>query len=545
MKRMPGPYKWHPITDLEGNPKSLTDGELDSLARVWKTHKAALQETGDLEEFEKRLRREWSIETGIIENVYTLDRGVTRTLIEKGIDAAYIPHHPANRSPEIVARVIQDHYDALEGMFDFVGGQREFSTGYVKELHAALLRNQDTYAVIDQFGHAFEKRLETGQYKTDANSPTRPDGAVHEYCPPDHVASEMDRLVSLYKEHATRSVPVEVEAAWLHHRFAQIHKFADGNGRVARAISSLVFIKAGWFPLIVKREDWPRYVEALEKADHRDLRPLVSLFIEAQRAALIQASEAAYEVKPIETAHDAIQAARERLIHRGKLAPRDWQAANQAANHLANLAGDRFGQIVKELKREIGTVSSGFAFSTYFKGSSSGDTAREAAIRGVGHSPDLYGHDNLLHLSLKTENDSQELVLSFHGIGPKFRGLVEVVAYLQPQGKEAQILPGGTFQINYEEDLATAQSRFAPWLERMIVEGLNNGARPSNLLPSRQNPRPRRNRHLHRSLLQRRVKHRSRIRRFHPNNLRTLRELDLHGSLDREIVRHSALLHGP
>ncbi len=38
-------------------------------------------------------------------------------------------------------------------MFDFVGGQRELTTGYVKELHAALLRNQDTYTVVDQFGH--------------------------------------------------------------------------------------------------------------------------------------------------------------------------------------------------------------------------------------------------------------------------------------------------------------------------------------------------------------------------------------------------------
>jgi hypothetical protein len=53
-----------------------------------------------------------------------------------------------------VARIIQDHYDALEGMFDFIGGTRQLSTGYIKEL-AALLRNQDTYAVVDQLGRAF------------------------------------------------------------------------------------------------------------------------------------------------------------------------------------------------------------------------------------------------------------------------------------------------------------------------------------------------------------------------------------------------------
>ncbi len=133
-------------SDLAGDPRSLTDGELESLWRVWQSQKKDLAEREVLSEFEQRRRREWAIETGIIEDVYTLDRGVTRTLIEKGIDAAFIPHGTANKDPVLVARVIQDHYETLEGMFDFIGGQRSFSAGYVKELHAALLRNQDVHA---------------------------------------------------------------------------------------------------------------------------------------------------------------------------------------------------------------------------------------------------------------------------------------------------------------------------------------------------------------------------------------------------------------
>jgi Fic family protein len=216
-------YKWHPITDLEGDPRSLTDGDLDSLWRVWQSQKEELSERGALNEFEQRLRREWAIEIGIIEDVYTLNPSVTRTLIVKGIDAALIPHGTTDKDPVLVARVIQDHYDALEGMFDFVGGHRPLSTGYVKELHAALLRNQDTHAVVDQFGKVFEKPLEKGKYKSLPNNPTRPDGSVHEYCPPEHVGSEMDELVRMYSEHQTREIPTEVEAAWLHHRFTPIH----------------------------------------------------------------------------------------------------------------------------------------------------------------------------------------------------------------------------------------------------------------------------------------------------------------------------------
>lgn len=96
---MPIGYKWRPIDDLDDDPKSLTDGELESLKRVWANQKEEMTQLGTLDEFEKRLRREWSIETGIIENVYTLTLGVTNTLVARGIDAALIPIAPPIETP--------------------------------------------------------------------------------------------------------------------------------------------------------------------------------------------------------------------------------------------------------------------------------------------------------------------------------------------------------------------------------------------------------------------------------------------------------------
>ncbi|HXB66821.1 MAG TPA: hypothetical protein VNY05_01150 [Candidatus Acidoferrales bacterium] len=48
-----------------------------------------------------------------------------------------------------------------------------------------------------------------------------------------------------------------------------------------------------------------------------------------------------------------------------------------------------------------------------------------------------------------------------------------MVAYFQIQGSEPTLIEGGTFQINYEEDFASAQTRFSAWLDRVIVAGLN------------------------------------------------------------------------
>jgi Fic family protein len=469
-------YKWHPITGLNDDPNAYTDRELEALGRVWTNQREDLIGHGGFDEFDKRLRREWSIETGIIENVYTLDRGVTLTLIEKGIDAALIPHGASDQDSTLVARIIQDHYDALEGMFDFVAGRRQLSTSYVKELHAALLRNQNTHTVVDQFGQAFEQSLAKGQYKTTPNSPTRPDGQIHEYCPPEHVAAEMDRLISMHAEYEARRIPPEVHAAWLHHRFTQIHPFSDGNGRVARAIASLVFIKAGWFPLIIKRDDWVRYVGALEKADGDDLRPLVTMFVEAQRNAFIQATEAAYDVRPISTVDEAVAAIYERLLQRGKLPVRELLEAKNTANKLAHSARERLEQIAQQLGKELGpTRSVSFSLASdlnaWFP-----DSPMQAAVQEAGYVANFNEYSAGLQLHLTAEMRTDLLMFSFHAVGPRYRGLIGVLAYVVV-GSKSWLLEGGSFQINYEEDFTSAQGRFTAWLERMIIEGLSEWRR--------------------------------------------------------------------
>ena len=69
-------------------------------------------------------------------------------------------------------------------------------------------------------------------------------------------------------------------------RFLQIHPFEDGNGRVGRAISSLVLIEDGWLPLTVTRTDRLSYIDALRAADAGDLGSLVRLVGTLQRQSL-------------------------------------------------------------------------------------------------------------------------------------------------------------------------------------------------------------------------------------------------------------------
>jgi Fic family protein len=142
-----------------------------------------------------------------------------------------------------VIGLIRDQEATIEGLFDFVAARRTLSTSYIRELHQQLTRHQETIPLL------------RGEWKRLPNNPTRPDGIVHAYSPPVHVASEMDRLIAFFFDYQTEGVAPEVQAAWLHHRFTQIHPFQDGNGRIARFLVGLVFIQAKLFPLVLTGED--------------------------------------------------------------------------------------------------------------------------------------------------------------------------------------------------------------------------------------------------------------------------------------------------
>ena len=97
----------------------------------------------------------------------------------------------------------------------------------------------------------------------------------------------MDRLLAWHAAHESAGVCPEVEAAWLHHRFAQIHPFEDGNGRVARALTAAVFLRTDYLVLVIRDEEHrDPYLDAIEAADGGNLKPLVDLFADVQGADL-------------------------------------------------------------------------------------------------------------------------------------------------------------------------------------------------------------------------------------------------------------------
>lgn len=485
-------YRWRPIEDLPEDWKRLADPDLRNLADFWNESRQEMMAHGAVRAFNERLGREWAIETGLIERIYTLDRGTTEILLERGIHENLIAQTATNRDPGLVSDIIRDHELALDGLFQFVKRERELSTSFVKELHACLLAHQDTASARNTFGRRVEMPLTRGEYKKRLNSPVRPDGLIHEYCPPEQVASEMDRLVEMHVSHLDAGVVPEVEAAWLHHRFVQIHPFQDGNGRVARALATLVMIRAGGLALVVTDAMRSEYIKALEVADGGDLAPLVKLFAKIQRNAIYGAvAEARHVIAERRQVRSVIQSVADRLDRRRQLRQEEWERAKDIGRALAAAANDHLWMVETELKSVLASQLG--ANGDFWSTSSADDDPDRRSYYGyqvveTAKAMRYFANTRMFHcwatLNLKTER-RHEILVSIHGMGREFAGLLVATACLatkERSGDEEE--PGGTlitkvqplcespFQISYKEDLADARTRFDRWINDAVVKGI-------------------------------------------------------------------------
>ena len=258
---------------------------LDEIAPSWFSRRETLQENSqEFEDFITKLKRRHAIETGIVERMYDLDKGVTETLINEGFIASLISHNDTNIPKQTLLNHLQDHLNAVDFIFDVVKDNRPLTKGFICELHQLTTRHQDYAEGRNQFGNKTKIPLIKGRFKERENNPTREDGTVILYCPPEHVDAEMDRLIEIYNDLVERKVKPIIIATWVHHAFTTIHPFQDGNGRVVRLIASLILIKYNYFPITVLREEAKiKYIKALELADNGEPQELINYFAEIEK----------------------------------------------------------------------------------------------------------------------------------------------------------------------------------------------------------------------------------------------------------------------
>ena len=276
IRELDGQYR--PFPDFE---EFLAASEVEDTP--WERLTAGVQRKqadGAQVDFDRGVRvalRAAAVDTGAIEGLYKVDRGFTITVAEEqpGWEAGAAEKGAAFR--QLFASQLQGYELARK----LAVGDMPINEAWIRELHSEITAGQETYRVwIPSLKKYQQQALPRGQYKTQSNHVRQADGDWHAYAPVDAVPAEMQRLLEQTRTPEFEAAHPSLQAAYAHYAFVVIHPFADGNGRVARAIASTFLIKSCGVPLVIWSDQDDEYLDALSAADHGDYQAFVDFIFD-------------------------------------------------------------------------------------------------------------------------------------------------------------------------------------------------------------------------------------------------------------------------
>ena len=276
---MPDPHSniWQPLSGMLDGAESWGNPLYANLLADWREVREGLS-CGEsarmfVQAWEDERLRLFALESGQIEGLYTMRPGATEDVVTEGYNTAKATQVYEDMNTQELRNLLGDQFAALQmAKVDAESGE-PLSLSRVLAWHERTTRHQTVTPVFRAGGGQYEKPfISKGRWKTAENFIRRSDGTLLEFCPVERVHIEMDRFAGLYHDIRERDYPVEVEAAWLHHRFARTHPFDDGNGRVARLLVAYAYFRKGCPPPVISAEARPRYYDVLNQADGGNLR---------------------------------------------------------------------------------------------------------------------------------------------------------------------------------------------------------------------------------------------------------------------------------
>jgi len=291
----------------------------------------------DLSRAQDVAMRAAAFDSGAIEGLYPTDRGLTLTVATQ---AAAWEQQVDERSRDARA-LFEAQLAAFELVLDLVADRfPKVTQAWIRRLHEEITAAQAAYTVQTPVGPQ-DQPLPKGTYKEHPNHVRTSDGRVHAYAPVDQTQAEMQRLLDEIQGSAFMDAHPVLQASYAHYAFVAIHPFADGNGRVARAIASAYTYRDASVPLLVLAHQRDTYFSALAEADSGDARPFVDFTAAVVREAIELVTES---IKTAQAPQPAtiLDAFREIFVAQGDLSHRELdRIANEFLNVLVGAAREQ------------------------------------------------------------------------------------------------------------------------------------------------------------------------------------------------------------
>jgi Fic family protein len=270
-----------------------------------------------------------AFDTGAIEHLYETSRGLTITVATQ---AAAWEATVNQQAPNALA-LFQAQLRAYELVLDVATQSLPVSEAWIRRLHEELTAPQETYLVHTPVGPQ-EQSLPHGRYKDHPNHVKLQDGKSHSYASVLDTPVEMGRLVNeLATEAFLRADPV-LQASYAHYALVLVHPFADGNGRVARALASVYLYSAVSVPLLIFVDQQDEYLASLEAADGGRYEEFVHFVAATARSTIALVTESVRtELTP--SLDDNARALRQMITPRASLSETELE---RVGNYLADSA---------------------------------------------------------------------------------------------------------------------------------------------------------------------------------------------------------------
>lgn len=220
------------------------------------------------------VKRAAAVDTGAIEGLYETDRGFTFTV---ALQSAHWEAAFAEKGPE-VRPLFESQLKAYDYVLDFATKRIPVAEAWIRQLHEVVCESQDPYEVQTSIGKQYQPLIK-GEYKRNPNHVVQRDGSIHSWAPVDLTPAEMHRFCEELRSEVFSASHPTMQAAYAHYAFVSVHPFADGNGRVARALASVFTYRAESIPLLILKGD-VQYLPALESADTGDFQSFTDFVLE-------------------------------------------------------------------------------------------------------------------------------------------------------------------------------------------------------------------------------------------------------------------------
>lgn len=199
------------------------------------------------------LRLDWSEDS--YDFVEEFDIGVTKPLLFSGLA-------PQSRKERLYNKFFE-HNSTAKLLADTFLLNRHLTTDLVKQIHKLIIR---------EGGYFRNEEVAIGERELVKYPP---------FSKKEQITSDLSDLIDWYNLEIKKESnhPIFI-ASIFHYNFVRIHPFPDGNGRLARIISSLILLSFNFPPPTIEVSDRVIYLNSLRNADSGNIQPLIIFIAE-------------------------------------------------------------------------------------------------------------------------------------------------------------------------------------------------------------------------------------------------------------------------